>query len=119
MISLSDWFREKISDFTTAQAQYELDLQTKFQEGQASIVLPSPNDPSAQYTQADMDKLAEVVRGENAQAVAAKDARIAELEADQSAVVVAAVDAKVAEVIADFENAELDNLAAIAKHKKV
>lgn len=51
-----------------------------FARGQASIVLPDPTDPSAQYTQAQMDALAEVVRGENDVEVSGLNDKIAALQ---------------------------------------
>lgn len=51
-----------------------------FTEGQASIVLPDPSNPSAQYTQADMDSLAAKVRLENDQEVAGLNGQITDLQ---------------------------------------
>lgn len=57
----------------TEKVNYDLG----FADGQASIILPSPTDPTANYTQADMDALAVLVRSENKAQLEAKDEEIA------------------------------------------
>jgi flagellar biosynthesis/type III secretory pathway protein FliH len=60
-----------------------------FSEGQASIILPDPADPNKIYTQSDMDKLAEQVRGEKdaeyAPVLAGKDQLLGEKDAELAA----------------------------------
>lgn len=71
-MELTVWFDDKIADFSGAKSQYEQDLVNEraagkaegFVEGQGSIVLPDASDPNVQYTQAQMDELANIVRGE-------------------------------------------------------
>lgn len=98
-----------------------------FVSGQASIVLPSPDSPDVVYTQADMDKLAEIVRAENVEALAAKDVELAGLgeklvtlqaEVDGLPQVLAdAVTTAKSEFLAKLEAVEVDNQALIAELK--
>jgi hypothetical protein len=78
----------------------QLKFEEGFKKGQDSMVLPSVPDGTGKYSQEDMDKLAEVVRGENDEEVAKltgvigeKDAKIVELEEK-----LAAKDAELGEV---------------------
>ena len=110
-------------------ASYKSGYDVGYAEGKASVVLPSVEGEKL-YTQGDMDALAAVAKDEQAKAdlavyqpqidalnesVAALQVKVDGFEAEK----MAAVDAKVAELVAEFEAAEVDNAALIAKYKKV
>jgi hypothetical protein len=117
-MDLMGYFDSQIETLKAAKDQYVQDLDGKFKEGQASIILPEPGNPDAQYTQAQMDALAVQVREE-------KDAeykvQIDALNA-QIADAAANVDVKVTEAMAsvkkDIANkikaAQADDLAIAA-----
>lgn len=109
-------------------ASYKAGYDTGYAEGKASVVLPSEGGDKI-YSQADMDNLAAVAKAE--QQKADQDLfqpQIDKLSADMAAMQVvvdgfeadkqAAVEAKVQELVAEFEAAEVDNAALIAKYKK-
>lgn len=115
-------------------AGYEAGKVAGIEIGKGMIQLPDPADPAAQYTQAQMD--AAVTAGKEEQSgadsllIADRDAKIKGLSSQidqlgaqvevlkgQVADVGVAVAAKQAEMLADFEGAELDNAAVIAKYK--
>lgn len=86
----------------TEKANYDLG----FTAGQASIILPSPTDPTANYTQADMDALAVLVRSENKAQLEAKDVEIASLgvERDGLQVQVDGIPTLVSEAVATVKS---------------
>lgn len=110
-MELNVWFDEKIGEFSGAKDQYNADLIAKkaegFAEGQASIVLPDPADPSAQYTQAQMDELAVIVRGENDAEVAGLQGQIDSLRQELDS-----VKAGQAQAISDLKVAMVDKVRA-------
>lgn len=108
-MELNVWFDEKIGEFSGAKDQYNADLIAKkaegFAEGQASIVLPDPADPSAQYTQAQMDELAVIVRGENDAEVAGLQGQIDSLRQELDS-----VKAGQAQAVADVKAALIEKV---------
>lgn len=124
-----------------AQASADALAVLKFEEGkqsrQAEIdallakiaeLEAAPQTPGG-FTQEQVDQMLEPLQKKIAELegkVAESDAKIIELEQkiselnlQKEAEILAAVEAKVAELVAEFEAAEVDNAALIAKYKKV
>lgn len=82
-------------------AEVALKEEAAFKRGQDSMVIPS----GGEYSQADMDKLAEVVRGENDEEVAKLTAVVGEKDVQLSE-----KDAKIAELEAMLEPVKSENV---------
>lgn len=98
-----------VAKYDAALVELAADLKAEkdagFDEGVKQAGIPATD---KLYTEADLQ----------AEKVFAAKAAVAALELEVDAKIAAAVDAQTAEIVAGIENAEIDNMALVAKYKK-
>ena len=113
-MNLMEWFDGQISELQEAKGQYEVDLKAErdagYVEGKASVVLPDASSEEKLFTQADMDRLAQVAKEEQA--------AVMQPAIDGLAAQVNELNAKVEALVAEKDLAVADVKAAMVEKFK-
>ncbi|GEM_PF-5969965 len=113
----------EIGEIDSMMSSYDVDMKASedkgFDLGIAQAGVPAGDKI---YTEEDLQKEKELVAAPFLEKVAALEVTVAELQAEKEKLpelIQAAVDLKVVEIVADFEAAQVDDAAFLAKYKKV
>lgn len=113
----------EIGEIDSMMSNYDVDMKASedkgFDLGIAQAGVPAGDKI---YTEDDLQKEKELVVAPFLEKVAALEVTVAELQAEKEKLpelIQAAVDLKVVEIVADFEAAQVDDAAFLAKYKKV